>query len=123
MGLALITHDLLLAAGFAQRILVMYGGRVVEEGTSGDLLSRPRHPYTRALLAAIPTGPGSPLPPGIPGAVPSPGPSEDACLFAPRCALASPRCSGEAPALQVVGGGDPDSRVACHHPIEGSSQE
>jgi len=123
MGLLLITHDLQLAAGFAHRILVMYGGRIVEEGRSDRVLREPAHPYTRALLGAIPAGPGTPSHPGIPGEVPSPGRGLPGCLFAPRCEEASDRCGSEVPELRALDGQADEVRVACHHPLARISQE
>jgi len=123
MGLLLITHDLQLAAGFAQRILVMYGGGVVEEGRSDQVLREPAHPYSRALLSAIPTGPGTPLHSGIPGRVPTPGGAPSGCLFAPRCGEASDRCRSEAPELLRLEESPHGARVACHHPLTRITQE
>ncbi len=112
MALVLVTHDFGVVAGLADRVVVMYAGRVVEEGTAAALFSAPRHPYTAGLLAALPRlddDPGAPMR-TIAGAPPAAG-AESGCAFAPRCARASARCS-ERPELS---GGV--SRVACHHPL------
>ena len=85
VGLLLITHDLGVVAEMADRVAVMYAGRVVEEAPVADLFRSPRHPYTRALLGSVPGGqPGSPLA-AIPGAVPPPGHLPPGCCFTPRC--------------------------------------
>jgi oligopeptide/dipeptide ABC transporter ATP-binding protein len=96
MGLAVlfITHDLSLARAIADRVVVMYGGRVLEDGPAPTLLHAPHHPYTRALLALAPRlGSGRRLPEPIPGA-PTPGwMAGEGCPFAPRCTFAEARCS------------------------------
>ncbi|MFT3877449.1 MAG: ABC transporter ATP-binding protein [Propioniciclava sp.] len=107
----LISHDLALVARHADRVLVMYGGRVVEEGTCADVLQRPRHPYSRALLAAIPR-PGHGLPVPLEGAPPDLSLDLAGCSFAPRCALARSDCGVRAP--ELVGG------IAC--PVTGGEQ-
>jgi peptide/nickel transport system ATP-binding protein len=97
MGVLFITHDLGLVADIADRVVVMYGGQVVEEGAAGEVLAAPRHPYTRALLGCIPrrravaaaTGAYGP----IPGTPPSPMRPPPGCRFAPRCALAIEACT------------------------------
>jgi oligopeptide/dipeptide ABC transporter ATP-binding protein len=93
IGVVFVTHDLGVAARICQRIVVMYAGRVVEEGPTEDVLRRPRHPYTLALLRAVPTR-GSRVEDlqAIPGAPPSAGESLPGCPFAPRCAFALPEC-------------------------------
>jgi peptide/nickel transport system ATP-binding protein len=108
MGLILITHDLGVVAQTAQRVIVMYAGKKVEEADVETLFASPRHPYTRGLMASIPTVPT----PGanadarlveIPGMVPSLTRLPKGCAFAPRCALAIPRCHEEYPPLQTWG--------------------
>ena len=86
----LITHNMGVVSKMADRVAVMYGGRIVEYGPKDDVLRRPAHPYTRALLEAIPTLDGQP-PRGIPGKRPDVFP-DTGCAFAPRCACASPGC-------------------------------
>jgi oligopeptide/dipeptide ABC transporter ATP-binding protein len=86
LSILLITHDLAVVAEMSDRVAVMYGGRIVEEGDVGDVLSAPAHPYTRALLASIAeTEPGT-RPRAIPGNVPGLGRFPAGCAFAPRCA-------------------------------------
>jgi len=105
MGLILITHDLGVVAQTAQRVIVMYAGKKVEEADVETLFANPRHPYTRGLMASIPTVPS----PGantdvrlveIPGMVPSLTNLPKGCAFAPRCGLAVARCREEYPPLQ-----------------------
>jgi oligopeptide/dipeptide ABC transporter ATP-binding protein len=110
-GLILMSHDLRMVAQRCDRVLVMYGGRLVEAGRSGDVLERPRHPYTHALsrAAAGNEAPGGRLQP-IPGAPPLLRARAAGCTFAPRCAQAAARCFTDRPADLAVG----DSRVACH---------
>jgi len=108
MGLILITHDLGVVAQTAQRVIVMYAGKKVEEADVETLFASPRHPYTRGLMASIPTVPS----PGakadarlveIPGMVPSLTNLPAGCAFAPRCELAIERCRVEYPPLQDWG--------------------
>jgi oligopeptide/dipeptide ABC transporter ATP-binding protein len=99
-GILLITHDLGVVAEMCQRVMVMYAGRIVEQGPVTDLFSRPRHPYTHGLLRSIPRleSPRDPLP-TIPGFVLPPGKRGKGCHFAGRCDQATQRCSIEAPML------------------------
>ena len=99
MAVLLITHNLGLVAGRMSRVYVMYAGQVVETGAVTEVLSQPRHPYTRGLLAAVPmldSPHNAPLQ-DIPGTVPSPDAWPAGCAFAPRCADAQPRCHENAP--------------------------
>lgn len=99
-GLLLITHDLGLVAQVADRVAVMYAGRIVEEGTSDDVLLRPSHPYTRGLLRSRPgTGKRKKRLEAIPGTVPGLWSRPFGCAFQPRCAEAFERCSLEMPPL------------------------
>jgi oligopeptide/dipeptide ABC transporter ATP-binding protein len=108
-GLILITHDLGVVAQTAQRVIVMYAGKKVEEADVDSLFANPRHPYTRGLMASIPT---LPLPgtkstarlAEIPGTVPSLVRLPQGCAFAPRCPLAVERCRAEYPPLEKFGG-------------------
>lgn len=100
-SLVLITHDLAVAAEVCTRAMVMYAGEIVETGEIDDILRRPRHPYTRALLAAVPSfdrGDRA-LVPIAGGPPPNPG-AVVGCRFAPRCDFASARCLTEAPPLE-----------------------
>jgi oligopeptide transport system ATP-binding protein len=111
-GLVLITHDLGVIAGLADRVMVMYGGRVAEEGPTAEVFAAPRHPYTRALLHCRPRldhDPDEDLA-TIPGQPPDPRALPPGCAFAPRCALATDLCA-ETPALRILG---PAQRAACH---------
>ena len=117
MALLLITHDLGVVSEVADRVLVMYAGRKVEEQATADLFARPLHPYTRRLMAAKPRldiGPAAALAVGrleeIPGLVPLPDALPPGCRFGPRCWLAAPACSDREPELEERG----DALVACH---------
>ncbi|MBI3514856.1 MAG: ABC transporter ATP-binding protein, partial [Proteobacteria bacterium] len=108
-----ISHDLALVRYLCPRTLVMYLGAIVEDGPTEDIVRRPRHPYTRALVAAVPTPDvdqsRAPLP--ISGNVPDAREPPSGCRFRDRCPHAFARCAEEAPMLRVVAGGH---RVACH---------
>ena len=102
-GMILITHDFAVVSEYADRMMVMYAGRKVEEGPVGRILERPRHPYTYGLLQAVPRlgsslegNPDRPLS-EIPGVVPSLDRPRSGCPFAPRCSLAVGRCMKEIP--------------------------
>jgi oligopeptide/dipeptide ABC transporter ATP-binding protein len=100
MALLLITHNLALVGNLAQRLFVMYAGRIVESGPAREVLSRPRHPYTRALVQSVPRLGQTPARlSAIEGHVPSPGANLPGCSFAPRCPIARPECSQAVPAL------------------------
>jgi peptide/nickel transport system ATP-binding protein len=110
MALILITHDLGVVAQTAQRVIVMYAGRKVEEADVEVLFADPRHPYTRGLMASIPAVPSfqgnaDARLTEIPGAVPSLISLPEGCAFAPRCSLAIARCREAYPPLQDWGGG------------------
>jgi peptide/nickel transport system ATP-binding protein len=107
-GLVLITHDLGVVAQTAQRVIVMYAGKKVEEATVEDLFEKPLHPYTRGLMASMPAVISLEARPGarlteIPGMVPSLTNLPAGCAFAPRCSLAIDRCRAEYPPLQDFG--------------------
>ena len=117
MAVVMITHDLSTAAHFADRIAVMYLGRIVEEGPARAIIDDPRHPYTQALLSVVPRrDPRDRLRPNIlRGEAPNPVHVPSGCAFHPRCPLAEQQCSENNPALRVpadlvVGEGH---RVAC----------
>jgi peptide/nickel transport system ATP-binding protein len=106
----LISHDLGTIAT-ADRIAVMYAGRIVEQGPAAEVLHRPAHPYTAALLAARPGTAARPARlAAIEGAMPPPGAVPEGCAFHPRCPRATPRCVQERPRQQGRG-------AACWHPL------
>ncbi|MEV0322939.1 ABC transporter ATP-binding protein [Streptomyces sp. NPDC050658] len=120
-AIVLITHDLGVVADTADRVLVMYAGRPVEQAPVDELFAEPRHPYTRGLLSAVlrPGGEGKRRLPEIPGLVPSLDVQPDACTFAPRCAYADDQCTGGRPGFKAVSpnaGADATHRAACWHP-------
>src|SRR3954465_9104319 len=119
-SIILITHDLGVVAEMAQRVVVMYAGRKVEEAPVEDLFAHPRHPYTRGLLGSMPHLGASP-PEGavkrlveIPGMVPSLREEHPGCLFAPRCPNAIARCMEQVPPLATHGAGH---TAACWNPV------
>ncbi len=115
MGLVLITHDMGVVAETAQRVQVMYAGQVMEEQPAAPLFAHPRHPYTAALLDALPErAEGKARLPTIPGVVPGADDRPTGCLFAPRCAHRIPRCDAERPALRPALG----ARLRCHYPLD-----
>jgi peptide/nickel transport system ATP-binding protein len=112
-GVIWITHDLGVVAGIADRVLVMYGGRCVEDGTVDDVLEHPAHPYTRGLLGSLPDlaaplGPDGEVPDltTVPGLPPPPTDLPAGCVFWPRCPVrGDARCETEQPPLVRIGGG------------------
>jgi oligopeptide/dipeptide ABC transporter ATP-binding protein len=105
LALLLITHDLGVVAEMADRVAVMYAGRIVEESTVDDLFVDPRHPYTRGLLGSIPGGaPGTRLA-AIPGTIPVPGTLPAGCCFTPRCSSRFSPCPTAHPGITDFGGG------------------
>jgi peptide/nickel transport system ATP-binding protein len=112
-----ITHDLAVVAGLADRIAVMYAGRIIESGPAGEVLDRPAHPYTRGLLDSVPSAarPGQRLK-QIGGSTPSLARLGRACSFAPRCARRSSACEG-APSEVVLGEQSNVRAFRCHHPL------
>jgi oligopeptide/dipeptide ABC transporter ATP-binding protein len=116
LALLLITHDLGVVAEMADRVAVLYAGRIVEESPVGSLFSDPKHPYTRGLMGSIPGGaPGSRLV-AIPGTVPAPGQLPPGCCFAPRCPSRFDPCSTAHPGITDFGSG---RTVKCylHGPV------
>lgn len=103
MAVLLITHNLAIAAGMAKRMYVMYAGHIVETGRTGELIRSPRHPYTRALLHAVPRLHGSDRSlEGIPGMIPPGGSWPSGCRFHPRCEMAREVCRvEEAPMAEI----------------------
>jgi oligopeptide/dipeptide ABC transporter ATP-binding protein len=116
MALVLISHDLAVVAGLADRILVMYAGRIVECAAAVELFQHPQHPYTAGLLECVPgvSGPVLERLPTLPGQPPQPGDSSPGCAFAPRCPRAAERCRAERPELHE---GSRRTQVACHYPM------
>jgi peptide/nickel transport system ATP-binding protein len=102
MGILMITHDLSTAAHFADRIAVMYLGRIVEQGPARDVVRHPQHPYTRALLSVVPNrDPRQRSTPQIlQGETPNPVNVPPGCRFHPRCPVAEDRCRREDPVLR-----------------------
>jgi peptide/nickel transport system ATP-binding protein len=106
MSVVLISHDLGVIAEFAQRVVVMYAGRVVEDAPVAQLFRRPVHPYTMGLIAAVPTLDGdAPRLTTIPGRILSPQEVIPGCRFSPRCALVQPCCLDDPPSMQMVSDG------------------
>ena len=111
----LISHDLAVVGGLADRILVMYAGRVIESADAAQLMSRPRHPYTAELLRCLPDLSAPPLErmPSLPGQPPDAAHPAAGCEFAPRCRYAVQRCREQRPPLRQLG----ETQVACHFPV------
>jgi len=103
MAILLVTHDLAVVSEVCDRVLVMYGGQLVEVGSVEEVFERPLHPYTRGLMDSLPTGDGRPLRP-IPGRVPAAGEWPEGCRFAPRCRWAQEEC-GDLQELAQLGSG------------------
>jgi len=115
MALALITHDMGVVAETAHRVQVMYAGQMVEEAPTEALFTAPRHPYTAALLEALPERAiGRRRLPTIPGVVPGIADRPRGCLFNPRCRFATDRCVAAEPVLA----GPPGRRARCHYPLD-----
>jgi oligopeptide/dipeptide ABC transporter ATP-binding protein len=116
LAIVFISHDLAVVRAISHRVLVMYLGRLVEQGTNAALFERPRHPYTEALLAAVPLP--DPAAPGgkamISGEVPSAILPPPGCAFHPRCPYGVSRCRETLPAPRQVD----ESQVACHRAEE-----
>ncbi len=114
VGLLLISHDLSVLGTTCDRAVVMYAGRVIEQGAAFDLFARPRHPYTTALAAAFPrvgNHAARYAPAGLPGDPPDPRDLPSGCTFHPRCARAVDACSGHDPRLLSIDDGE--RAVAC----------
>ncbi|MDP6778316.1 MAG: ABC transporter ATP-binding protein [Candidatus Latescibacteria bacterium] len=111
MAVLMITHDLGVIAEVADRVAVMYAGKIVEAATASEVFARPRHPYTLGLMASIPKlGARQERLPVIPGTVPDATRFPSACRFAPRCAQVEPICRSRAPKLLEI---DEGCAVAC----------
>ena len=111
-AIVLITHDLGVVANMCDRVAVMYCGRIVEEGSTGEILRHPMHPYTQGLIASIPSiSGGEKTLHNIPGTVPQVYEGARGCYFANRCGRCTERCRQTAPALQSV---SDSHKAACH---------
>ena len=113
MALVLITHDMGVVAETADRVSVQYAGQQVEVNSTARLFAAPHHPYTAALLAALPERATQRRLPAIPGVVPGLADRPRGCLFAPRCAYATDLCRTEVPRVAGAGLG----RARCHTPL------
>ncbi len=114
-----IAHDLSMVRHISDRVAVMYLGRIVEIGNRDDIFDRPLHPYTQALISAIPIpDPGRNRHPGRPqlqGDIPSPAAPPSGCRFHTRCPFATDICKHQDPETREFGTADAEHRVACHH--------
>lgn len=114
MSLILITHDLALMAEAAERIIVMYAGQIVEEGTAKDIFREPKHPYTQALLRSLPEfAEGKSRLESLQGVVPGKYDRPTGCLLNPRCPYATEYCRQVEPQLHHIG----SRKVKCHTPL------
>ncbi|HHE8981550.1 TPA: dipeptide ABC transporter ATP-binding protein [Haemophilus influenzae] len=114
MSLILITHDLALVAEAADRIIVMYAGQIVEEGTAKDIFREPKHPYTQALLRSLPEfAEGKSRLESLQGVVPGKYDRPTGCLLNPRCPYATEYCRQVEPLLHQIG----SRKVKCHTPL------
>lgn len=106
MGMVFISHDLSIVRRISDRVAVMYLGKIVEVGTVDQIWNNPSHPYTRALISAIPHADGTSfMPKDLPGDVPNPISPPSGCRFHPRCPLAKPECSTQEPELRKLADG------------------
>lgn len=120
MALVLITHNMGVVSEMAQRVAVMYAGQIMEEQGAHTLFNAPQHPYTEALLSALPErSDGSARLATIPGMVPGLYDRPAGCLFSPRCAYATGHCGSARPQLRAWEGG----RVRCHYPLGDPNRE
>ena len=118
MSLILITHDLALVAESADRIIVMYAGQIVEEGTAKDIFREPKHPYTQALLRSLPEfAEGKSRLESLQGVVPGKYDRPTGCLLNPRCPYATEYCRQIEPQLHHIG----SRKVKCHTPLNEQS--
>src|SRR5919107_3782776 len=114
MGLVMITHNMGVVADTAKRVMVMYAGQIMEERSATDLFASPQHPYTAALLAALPErSEGATRLATIPGVVPGLYDRPKGCLFSPRCAYATEHSRNVRPDLKPWAGG----QIRCHYPL------
>lgn len=118
MGMIFISHDLSIVRRISDRVAVMYLGKIVEIGTTDQIWSSPSHPYTRALISAIPHADGTGfMPQDLPGDVPNPMSPPSGCRFHPRCPFAMPVCTEVEPEFRKLSDG---RSVACFLQSEGS---
>ena len=113
MGLVMITHNMGVVADIARRVMVMYAGQIMEERLAADLFASPQHPYTAALLAALPERSEGGRLATIPGVVPGLYDRPRGCLFSPRCAYATEHSREVRPSLRTWAGG----HIRCHYPL------
>jgi len=124
MAMMLVTHNMGVVAETAERVVVMYAGQVMEQRSVETLFDHPRHPYTAALLSALPErSPDTARLPTIPGVVPGAYDRPSGCLFSPRCAYARDHCHAVRPHLEPDVTDAHPGRVRCHYPLgrEGGS--
>ena len=117
IAMVFISHDLKVVRNIADRVAVMYLGRIVEEASSDVIFQSPRHPYTKALVSSVPV-PGKPLTGRmiLQGEPPNPADRPSGCAFHPRCPLANDICRAVMPELRAVG----EKRTAACHMIDGA---
>ncbi|HVZ32696.1 MAG TPA: ABC transporter ATP-binding protein, partial [Polyangiaceae bacterium] len=130
MSILMITHDLGVVASLAQRAIVMYAGRVVEQAEVGELFENPRHPYTAGLFQSLPRPPETPGAPigrlrPIEGSVPDALHFPSGCRFHPRCRYALPACAASVPVLRSPAASGASSRrlAACFHTEQHPQQD
>lgn len=112
LAVILITHSLAVVSGFCDRVVVMYGGRIVEDGTAREITGHPQHPYTKGLIASIPSiGKTNSRLASIPGMPPDLREPDQGCAFRPRCGLAEETCAATVPDLTRLDG---SRRIRCH---------
>jgi len=112
MSLVMITHDMGIIADLTERVVVLYAGRVAEISTTRELYRNPKHPYTEALLSAVPRLDKRKVLEVIPGNIPNLIEAPSGCRYHPRCKYATEICSKKVPPLEDTGGGH---MVSCHH--------
>ena len=112
LSLLFIAHDLAVVKSISDRVVVMYLGKICEVATADELYADPTHPYTVALLEAIPGAAPTEAPSDVRGEPPSPLDPPSGCRFRTRCPRADDRCAAEEPVLRAV---SPTHFVACHH--------
>jgi oligopeptide/dipeptide ABC transporter ATP-binding protein len=117
MGILMITHDLSTAAHFADKIAVMYLGRIVEQGTAAEIVRNPQHPYTRALLSVVPKRDPreNSVPQILTGETPDPVDVPAGCRFSPRCPIAVDRCRTDDPVLRTPAASAGTGQLAACH--------